>query len=825
MRKKNNNSKTIERFDVNINDGLSSEQIKTRIAEGKTNVTRIAVGKSYWEIITTNVFSFFNVLLFIIAGLMIFAGYYSGLFFLVVILPNMAIGLFQDLKARYLMGKLQILTQNKVTVIRNKISEEIPTNQIVLDDIFTLSSGQQIPVDGVVLSGTLLVNESLLTGESDAIVKNVGDIIFSGSFVVSGNAKAKADKVGYDTYVENLQNSANKFKRSPSEILKSLRKLFFILGFIVIVIGLATICIKIGQDKFSSLSSFKKEIGPISGSLVGMIPSGLYLLTSTALTVGVISLAKKNAKVQDFYSVEMLARTNILCVDKTGTITDGQMNVHCLVLLGNNKNDEENIKQLLSNFVQSVNDNNVTAIALKKYFNFDKTSNIKEILPFNSANKYSAATFTNGETYILGAAEFLNINNKDGINRRIDEFTSQGFRVLVFGQSSNGISEQKVDGFIESIALIVLQDHIRENAQETFKWFKDNNVKIKVISGDNARTVSEVAKNAGVENAEQFISLDGLSDEQVKEAALKYNVFGRVKPEQKEMIVKALKENKDTVAMTGDGVNDILALKRADCSIAMASGSDAAKNVSHIVLLNSDFSTLPAVVAEGRRVINNIQRTASLFLVKTSFAIFFSILFLCLSIFDQDINYPFVTNNMYCWEIATIGLAAFFVALEPNAEIIKGKFIQNIIKKVIPSAITVILGTLIILGLPIIYPDLFSNSQVISMAVLTFSIISLAVLYNVCYPLSKYRTIVFAGAVLTVVLMLLASYFVYQQTGNDFILQINHYDLFAYHYLISFIVAVVCLSIYLLISYIVGVIKGEVSLDANNKSRNKKSTK
>ncbi len=803
------------RYNPDVATGLTSEQVNQRVSDKLTNFTTKTVGKTYIQIIFDNVLNFFNILLFVIAGFIIAAKKYDSLFFLIIVILNSGIGLYEDIHARRLMDKLSIVTQPKAYARRDGNVTEIPAKDVVLDDILIIKSGNQIVADCKILSGNLLVNESLLTGESMIINKTVGDILYSGSFVVSGNAEVIADKVGDDTYVQSLQASAKKFKRAPSQILKSLKVLFRYLGIAIVFLSVVMIVIYGVQGYFSSYREFQTIMGSISGSLVSMIPSGLYLLTSVALATAVIKLSKEKARVQDFYSVEMLARTNILCVDKTGTITNGSMTVHKIISYG--AVGEVTITGIMSDFVNCSHDENATMLALKDYFKNPSKIKAKEVLDFNSDNKYSAVTFESGITYVLGAAEYINLGkNKSGVLHRIGEYTSKGYRVLVLAKTSTGIVHNKVAGECEAIGMIVLQDHIRPDAIKTFAWFKENNVEIKVISGDDAQTVSEIAKQAGIDGADKYISLAGMSIEEVKEIASHYNVFGRVTPEQKEAIIMSLKKDGNNVAMTGDGVNDILALKRADCSIAMASGSEAAKNVSHIVLLDSNFDHLPSVVGQGRRVINNLQRTASLFLTKTFFAITLTVVFLTAGLFRKELKFPFETNNLYIWEIACIGAASFFLALEPNAERLKGSFLGNIFRKSIPAAIATVSSVLIIFILYImqnhnaIYVGIYSIDAVVVMCTIAFTTISVAVLLKICLPFTKYRAIVFSGcasiAVIGFVLSAILSIYV-DEKFNIFHLKFSEMN--AINYLVTGIVTISIITFYLAISYIVEVLKGE----------------
>lgn len=830
----------IERINPNYLEGLNDSQVSERIEAKLVNKTKSAYGKSYKEIVFTNLFSFFNVLLYIIAGFMIFAGHYSGLFFLAILIPNILIGLIQDLRARRTVAKLKLLSSSKITVIRNGNEEQVDSSEIVLDDIIKLRNSDPVPTDGKVVYGTLAVNESMLTGESANVYKKEGDDVLSGSYVTSGTAYIHVEKVGKDSYIENLQSQANKFARSPSKILNSLRSMFKVIGFTVVILAIALIITYAAQGKFSNLDQTKESIASIAGSMVSMIPSGLYLLTSVALAAGVLVLAKKRTSVQEMYSIEMLARTDVLCVDKTGTITDGTMQVK-LVVPFDSRIGIEQLKQAVSNLLIATQDDNITAKALKEYFNYKQTCVASKVLPFSSENKYSAATLAGRGTFVLGALEFLNLKNKKGIAYKTLEYTSKGYRVLVLGYSKLPITSNKFDQELEPLCMIILKDNIRPDAKETFTWFKEKGVQVKVISGDDALTVSEISKEAGIENAEEYISLNGLSLDEVRKIAPYYTVFGRVSPEQKEVLIQALKDEGHTVAMTGDGVNDILALKRADCSIAMNSGSSAAKNVSHIVLLDSDFSKLPSVVGEGRRVINNLQRTCSLFLVKTIFAMVLTVFFLVLSWTDKTYSYPFVTNNMYPWEIVTIGIAAFFLALQPNKEKINGNFMKNIFAKAIPAGIcsiliVIIFFTLYLLGKEkifysgLIYQTVEVNGdvvdvalrQTISMSVIGFSLFSFVSLFRIILPPNKYRISVFIGAFVMVAAIFVIDIFWNINTRNfpggpTNILKIDYQYLNAANFVVLFNVVAIISAIYLTVNYIVSVIKRkEVKADDKN---------
>lgn len=821
------NEERIERILPPLSKGLSKERVEERKKLGLVNKTKVVVGKTYFEIILTDVFSLFNVLLFVVAGLMIAAQYWIGLTFLVVLIPNIGLSLYEDIKARRLMSKLRVLNQPKHVVIRNGEQISIQAKDIVLDELICLESGNQISVDGALLDGSLIVNESALTGESRNIVKNPGDYLYSGSFVVSGTGAMRAEKIGEESYIETIQSKAKKFKRSPSEILKTLTWLFRIIASVVVTLVIATGIIYFLKGGFTengafNYEEFKDSIKGISGSMISMIPAGLYLLASVALAVAVLKLSKKGARVQDFYSVEMLARTTVLCVDKTGTITDGNMEVKKVLIIGPDKYTTEDIAQIMSNLLHATKDNNFTSQALKKYFNYESTKGVLEALPFNSENKYSAASFKGGETYVLGAQEFLNIPNLNSLVLRSEEYTNNGDRVLVLAKSNKPIKNGKIQNEVNPIALIVLQDHIRENAIETFKWFKDNGVKIKVISGDDPKTVSHIASEVGIEGAERYISLAGLSDEEIIKIAPLYDIFGRVNPDQKEVIVQALKNEGEKVAMTGDGVNDILALKRADCSIAMNNGSEAAKNVSHIVLTNSDFNSLPSVVAEGRRVINNLQRTSSLFLIKTMFSVTSTLVFLILMA-TLGIKYPFEATHFQLWSLVNIGLSSFFLALEPNQEPLNGSFIGSILRKALPGFATIIVSVTMIYMLYIFqdntiqYTGVYDLQTASTMSVIVFTVLGLVILLKICLPFNKYRAIVFAGAAtLEVGLLVTAGILSYtlQNKVNTQLYKlvtfgINFLSLTLVNWFAIAIIIVLAVAIYLIVSYVVEVFKGE----------------
>lgn len=743
----------VEHFDVDLNVGLSDEQVQSRIDDGLVNKIPKHVSKSYLRILYDNLVNFFNILLITIAVFMIVAGVpFTSFAFILVLAVNIAIGLFQDIKARRLTDKLRVVSYPLVTVLRGGREIQIPANELVLSDIVILSLGDQIVADGTVLSGMIEVNESILTGESVNVKKGVDGQVLSGTYVTAGKAKVRVDHLGKANYAEKLQASAKYFKKPKSEILRTIRFIFRIIGITVIVLAIGLFATYIARGKLdpSNHEQFSSYVNTIAGSLIAMIPSGMYLLVSLTLAVGAVRLANRGMLVQELYCIESLARADVLCLDKTGTITDGSMRVHDLIALGE---DSETLKQILNTLVVATGDSNVTAKAIQTAYSGLEEVPYYSALPFNSERKISAVMLKDGRSIILGAREFIPHKDKS-IDKRCEEIESQGLRVLVVGVYKQVVTpETKLDE-CKIIGILVLEDHIRDDAISNIKWFQDNGVKIRIISGDSPISVSAIAERVGINEAEKFISLDGVSIEEVKRIANDYVVFGRVSPEQKQAIIESLKENGHTVAMTGDGVNDILALKVADCSIAMASGSDAAKNVSHLVAMNSDFSTLPDVVAEGRRVVNNLQRTCSLFLVKTMFAAFFTTLTLILMWIRADAFYPFSPNNMYVWELLAIGVGALFLSLQPNNEKLREGFLLNILTRSVPAAISIVLISMTYFIIAFSTKEsVFDFRTAQSMAVLTFSFFSFVILFRVCMPFDIYR------AALFIALLIIASIF------------------------------------------------------------------
>lgn len=749
IRKEEINIEAAERFNPKFDEGLTNEQVQSRIDDNLVNIKPKSTTKTNLEIVRDNFLSFFNILLYIIAGAMIAVGYFKGLLFVLILLLNTFLGLIQDIRAKKTLEKLSILTEQKSKVIREGQIVELSSESLVLDDIILLKLGDQIPADGVVIHGSIKANESLLTGESTLIDKEVGDTVLSGSFVTSGTAYYRINLIGKLGYAQTIQIRAKSFKRPKSELLGSINGLFKIIGGIVISIGVLMILVNIYQEL-----NVRDNVVSVSGSMVGMIPSGMYLLTSMTLAFGVIRLGKKDTLVQEMYSIEMLARVDVLCLDKTGTLTDGSMNVEEVHII--NKRVRVDLDTIISDFLLATGDDNSTAKALKEYFKGRRTYEPLTIVPFSSEAKYSAATFTNGETYVLGATtSVLDKEQRKEILAIEQTYTNRGMRVVVLARSKKKIINGKNPTDLVPVALIALQDSIRKEAVSAIKWFTDNGVKVKIISGDDPSTVAEISRNVGVENSQNYLDLSDIDEDTLRQKAFDTTVFGRVKPEQKEIIIRQLQKQGMTVAMIGDGVNDVLALKAADCSIAMSEGSSAARGVAHLII-KQNFDALPSIVDEGRRAINNLQQTWSLFLVKTTFTIIMSLIFLfagLLAPLGSGIGYPFSTQNLYIWELVSIGLASLALSLQPNKAKIKGTFISNVIRKALPSAGVMVLAVLsfyFMKTVESVQPGTLrvNDANVAGMAVITISFLSFVVLLRTILPLNKFRSILFVFLVL-----------------------------------------------------------------------------
>lgn len=717
--------------------GLTSEEVRERIDKGLTNHTDISTQKTVGQIVKSNLLTYFNLIFLILTVLLCIVGSFRNLTFLPVIIGNTVIGIFQELRAKKTLDKMSMLNAPHSIVVRDGEQQQIQSEELVKDDIIILSAGNQICADATVLSGSISVNEALLTGESDEIKKKSGDRLMSGSFVVSGQCYAKLDKVGNESYISQLTAQAKAMgDGEQSEMIRYINKLVKWVGIIIIPVGIILFC----QAYIMNGETFKKSVVSMVAAVLGMIPEGLYLLTTVALALSTIRLAKKQVLLHDMKSIETLARVDVLCVDKTGTITEPGMQVTELVISGRCNDDEMDKRafaHLLADYSAVIEDNNATMEAIRAYVDKNEIEKGSRTLlktqPFTSANKYSKVSFVEGD-YMLGAPEFIMKDRYDEISEEIEEYQSKGYRVLLMAKSGedSGGSVRPLGG-ISPIGYIVLSNPIRENAESTFTYFKEQGVAIKVISGDNPATVSEVAKRAGIDGAEAYVDASTLATEKdIAEAVDKYTVFGRVTPKQKQLIVKALQKQKHTVAMTGDGVNDILAMKDADCSIAMASGSEAAAQAAQTVLLDSDFGRMPYVVFEGRQVVNNIQRSASLFLVKNIFS-------LLMAIFSAvfAITYPLEPSQISLISMFTIGLPGFLLALEPNRNRIEGNFMANVMLKALPAGLTDVLsvGALVICGQVFNLP----GEDIATAGTMLLAVVGFMIIIKISHPFNKMK--------------------------------------------------------------------------------------
>ncbi len=716
--------------------GLSNAEVQERIASGKVNGDQNVKTKSVAQILRTNIITFFNLLFVAISVILLFfvpknMDGLSNFGFLLVVITNLFMGIFQELKAKRTIDKLSLLSAPKVVAIRNGEKVNIALKDIVLDDYIELASGSQICADAVVVEGTIEVNESLITGESDPITKGVGDELLSGSFVISGTAVSKVIHVGQDNYATKITMGAKKLKAQNSEIATSLTKFIKIMSIILVPLGVALFCVKY----FMQNNELNETVLTVMGTLIGMIPSGLVALTSAVFCVSVVKLSRHNTLAQDLYCSEILARVDVLCLDKTGTITEGKMEVTEIV---EKSGSLEEIKNALASLVNNVGDTNPTALAIKDYtVKLTNYQNAVSVVPFSSQRKYSGINLENG-SLLMGATEFIFKDMSPELKEEIESYSARGMRVIAVASGTSQMIDNALPEGLELMGLVLIADKIRAEAKDTLNFFKEQGVTIKIISGDNPITVKSVASRAGLEDAENYVDASTLTtEEMVYEAAEKYTIFGRVSPDQKLMLVKALKQKGHTVGMTGDGVNDVLALREADCSIAVASGSDASKNVSKLVLLDDNFASMPKVVAEGRRCINNLQRSAALFLIKTLYNCAFAFIFMILSA-----SLPFAPKNLTLVGYITIGPPAFILALEPNREIVKGRFMPTVIRNALPCSIAIVLAVLTVyLAAPALT---LSEAQLSTVCVIVTVAIGLTFIVKLCIPFTKLRVALIA---------------------------------------------------------------------------------
>lgn len=734
-------------YSINIT-GLTDEEVRQRVEEGLTNRADISTDKTTKEIVISNVFTYFNLIFLVITILLIMVGSFRNLTFLPIIIGNTVIGIVQEIRAKKTLEKMSLLNAPRADVIRNGSVKQISTEELVKDDVILLTAGKQICADAVVISGNIQVNESLLTGEADEVEKTEGSTLMSGSFVVSGECYARLEKVGNESYISKLSLEAKSMgDKEQSEMIRSINLIVKWVGIVIIPIGL----ILFWQSHFVNGESITKSVTSTVAAIIGMIPEGLYLLTTVALALSTMKLARKKVLLHDMKSIETLARVDVLCVDKTGTITEPDMKLKEIFLCKNSGADGtqtaltlDELKSLILDYANASVDNNATMLALKAYAAEALTNNTSALhrtvvsqQAFSSSLKYGSVTFSDG-TYLLGAPEFIMHEDFARIEEEIIPYADKGDRVLLFARYDGENVENGIDGSVTPLGFVALANPIRENAVKTFEYFKSQGVAIKVISGDNPRTVSRIAIQAGIESAESFVDAATLdTEDKIADAVNKYTVFGRVTPKQKKQLVKALQAKGHTVAMTGDGVNDILAMKDADCSVAMASGSEAAAQAAQVVLLDSDFAHMPDVVYEGRRVVNNIQRSASLFLVKNIFSLLLSLFSVILMV-----TYPLEPAQVSLISMFTIGVPGFLLALEQNKDRIKGHFITNVMLKALPGGLTdvIAVGALVVCG------EVFciSDASIGTIATLVLSVVGFMILFKISEPLNgmKYAVII-----------------------------------------------------------------------------------
>lgn len=710
--------------------GLTDEEVLEKQKNGESNGTVKVKTKSVPQIIRDNFLTLFNLVNIILAVLIISVGSYRNVLFMGVVLSNIAIGTIQEIRSKRVIDKLSVLTAPKARVIRGGKEKDIPTSEIVTDDIMILKSGSQVCADAEVIEGECETDESLVTGESEPIGKKAGSRLLSGSFVTSGYVKARAVRVGENSTSGKITREAGNVKKRSSEMLASINKIVKIVSICIIPFGV----IMLVKGLFFTDQSIRSTITSTAAALIGMIPEGLVLLTSTALAVSSIRLARHKVLCSDLYCTEELARVDVLCLDKTGTLTEGKQEVSEVELLDKNF-DAENVLGLFSSAFQ---DSNSTLKAIRERFGGNR--NIEKplsVIPFSSSRKLSAAEFKNVGTLVLGAASFVLNDNRSEILQKCEKYSSQGKRVLLLAHSSAPLKDGVIPEQLTPIALIVLTDKLRKSAEGALKYFRSQGVAVKVISGDDPLTVSCTAERAGLENAGEYVDMSAVSDDLLPETAEKYTVFGRVSPSQKPKIIKALKESGHKTAMIGDGVNDVPALRAADCSAAVNSGSDAARCAAQIVLMDSDFSSMPLAVEEGRRCINNIQRSASLFLIKTISSFLMSAIFLFI-----PLEYPFKPIQMTLVGALSIGIPSFLLTFEPNKNRVDGSFISNVMKKAAPPGISLCVGIILLEIAAVIFR--FSNEHISTMAVFQMAAVCFAALSGVCMPFNKRRAVMLA---------------------------------------------------------------------------------
>ncbi|MCL2401385.1 MAG: HAD-IC family P-type ATPase [Oscillospiraceae bacterium] len=722
-------NKVLSRVEVSADRGLTLEQARERLKNGYANIRPESAEKTVGQILRNNVFTYFNLVFTLLALCVVLVRSYRDLMFLPVIVINCVIGVIQELRSRRALAQLSFIAAPNAVVIRDREKITVPVNETVLDDIAVFTTGMQIYADAIVVSGECQVNEALVTGESDEITKSPGDTLLSGSFVVSGECCARLDKVGRDSFVAQLTLEAKKTRQKGRvSMMASLKRLVQVIGVIIIPVGITLFLQQLRAEHTIADATVRTV-----AILIGMIPDGLYLLVSVALTISVMRLARSRTLVHERGCVEMLARVDVLCVDKTGTITEKHMEVKDTALLCADRYNADDVDMILTDYIANSPDDNETMTAMREYFKAKPKRRARKTLPFSSANKYGGVSFHEDESYLLGAPEKILLDEYGKYKDEIEKYSSQGYRVLLLAHYDGDIAQKVVSSRALPLALILLANRVRPEAPAAFRFFAKQGVKIIVISGDNPVTVSQVAREAGIEGAELFVDAAELTtDRKIKRAVSEYVVFGRVTPDQKRRLVRALKGAGHTVAMTGDGVNDVLALKDADCSIAMASGSEVASQVSDIVLLDSNFAAMPAVVMEGRRVINNIERSASLFLVRNIFS-----LLLALVSISFALELALTPAQLSLFSATLIGVPSFVLAMEPNKNLVRGKFLKNVITNALPAGLTdfAALTVLIVISTRLDIPV----EEISTMAVIIVAFVGFQMLYKISRPLNALR--------------------------------------------------------------------------------------
>ncbi len=721
-----------QRYTPDCNSGLSRQQVEQRMQDGLNNQYIGNKTKSYGQILKEHGITFFNILNIVLAALLLATGAYKDMLFLAIVISNFVIGIMQEIASKRTLDRLALIVAARVTVVRGGAKEKIPVSELVLDDVMELKSGDQICSDAIVLSGAIEVNESLISGESDVITKRAGDFLYSGSFVVAGSAHARVEHVGQDNYANKISDTAKAEKKRRSELYSTLGRVLRVISFIIIPIGVMLYC---KQNLILGMLPNDAIVKTVAG-IIGMIPEGLILLTSIAFVTSVIFLAQDKTLVQDMYGVETLARVETLCLDKTGTLTEGRLDFEELLLL-----TDVDVVPLLQNICGASQDENATMAALRNQFSPLTDYSVKSLIPFSSDRKYSGVCFHGRGTYILGAAEFILPHNEQLLEKE-SAYAEVGKRVILLAHSEAEPEGNALPPCLEPLALIIISDMIRPDANATLEYFYNYDVDVKIISGDNPKTVSYIAAGAGVKNADRYVDASTIdSPEALRCAVLENSVFGRVSPQQKRDMLEIMKAEGKKVAMMGDGVNDVLALKAADCSVAVASGSDAAKNISDIVLMDSNLKHLLHVVEDGRKIINNVQRVATLFITKTVY----SLLLALATLFLFDSAYPFTPLQLIITSFVTIGAPAFFLALEPQYERIKGSFMRNVLQKSLPGGLAISIA--IILANALVHKLACTQPQLSTMCVYIVVVGGMCVLLKVSQPLTLLRKIIFFGMI------------------------------------------------------------------------------